>query len=252
MPESVTLRIRRQDRPDASPYWQTFRVPYEPGMNVTTCLQRVAANPVTVDGQATAPVAYDAACLEEVCGSCTMVINRYVRQACSALVDKLLREDPDEITLEPMTVYPVMRDLAVDRSRMFDDLKRLRIWAPVNGYYDLGPGPKMSPELQHDLYRYVRCMTCGCCTEACPQYSQGNQFVGAFALALCATFNRHPAGKVLATVRNRELMRPGGVSDCGQAHNCVEVCPKKVPTVTGIALAYRQATIQWFQDLFSH
>jgi succinate dehydrogenase / fumarate reductase iron-sulfur subunit len=251
MPEHVTLRIQRQDGPEKPAYWETFRVPYLPQMNVTTCLQQIALNPVTVEGKKTTPVAYDAACLEEVCGSCSMNINGSVRQACSTLVDALLKEDPEVITLTPMTKYPVMRDLTVDRSRMFRDLKRIRAWVPVDGYYDLGPGPKYSPKVQHQLYPYSRCMTCGCCTEACPQYTKDNKFIGAFAVSLAVLFNSHPTGAVLKEERLRELMKPGGISECGQAQNCLRVCPKGVPNVTGIAQGYRQVTVQWFKNLFS-
>ncbi len=251
MAKHVTLRIKRQDGPGKPSYWEIFRVPYLPRMNVTTCLQQIALNPVTTEGKKTTPVAYDAACLEEVCGSCTMNINGRVRQACSTLVDALLEEHPEGITLAPMTKYPVKRDLAVDRTRMFDTLKRLKCWVPVDGYYDLGPGPKMSPKEQEHLYLYARCMTCGCCTEACPQYTIDNKFVGAFACSMTVLFNSHPTGAVLKEDRLRELAEPGGVSECGQAQNCLRVCPKSVPNVTGIAQAYRQTTVQWIKNLFS-
>lgn len=251
MPDHVTVRIKRQNGPEAPSYWETFQVPYQPQMNITTCLQQIALHSVTAEGRQTAPVAYDAACLEEVCGSCTMLINGSVRQACSTLVDNLLEEDPNLITLEPMSKFPVMRDLAVDRSRMFRDLKRLKCWVPVDGYHAMGPGPKISPRTQHELYPFSRCMTCGCCVEACPQYTKDNQFVGAFIISLVTMFNRHPTGAVLKEDRLAELMEPGGVSECGNAQNCVKVCPKAVPNVTGIAQGYRQVTLQWLKDLFS-
>lgn len=73
-------------------------------------------------------------CLEEVCGACSMVINGRARQSCSAIVDQL--EQP--IRLEPMNTFPVIRDLQVDRSRMFDNLKRMKAWIPIDGTYDLG------------------------------------------------------------------------------------------------------------------
>ncbi|MDX1683583.1 MAG: 2Fe-2S iron-sulfur cluster-binding protein, partial [Phycisphaeraceae bacterium] len=114
----VRIRILRQDDPDAVSRWETFEVPWEPMLNITSCLQSIAGNPVTVEGRETTPVAYEVACLEEVCGSCTMVINGRVRQGCSALVDQL-RDGEEPITLEPMSKFPVVRDLVVDRSRMF-------------------------------------------------------------------------------------------------------------------------------------
>ena len=72
-------------------------------------------------------------CLEEVCGACSMVINGRARQSCSAIVDQL--EQP--IRLEPMSTFPVIRDLQVDRTRMFDNLKRMKAWIPIDGTYDL-------------------------------------------------------------------------------------------------------------------
>jgi len=45
-----------------------------------------------------APVAWECNCLEEVCGACTMLINGRVRQSCSALVDRLLEQDPGGIS----------------------------------------------------------------------------------------------------------------------------------------------------------
>lgn len=72
-------------------------------------------------------------CLEEVCGACSMVINGKPRQSCTALIDQL--EQP--IRLEPMRTFPVVRDLQVDRSRMFDSLKKVKAWIPIDGTYDL-------------------------------------------------------------------------------------------------------------------
>src|ERR1700743_2825694 len=104
----IVLRIKRQDTPAGEAYWETFSIPYKPNMNITSVLQAIAGNPVTAEGKKTAPLNYDAACLEEVCGSCTMVINGKARQACSALVDQIRKEHGDApITIEPMTKFPV-------------------------------------------------------------------------------------------------------------------------------------------------
>src|SRR4051794_33399523 len=98
---TIVLRIRRQDRPDACRRWEEFAIPWRPNLNVIACLQHVAAFPVTTGGDATTPVVYDSGCLEEVCGACTMLINGKVRQACSALADKIVQPG-EPITLEPM------------------------------------------------------------------------------------------------------------------------------------------------------
>jgi succinate dehydrogenase/fumarate reductase-like Fe-S protein len=122
--KSINVRVLRQDGPGQTNYWEEYAVPYEPNMNVISVLQRMAAIATTADGKAVAPIVWRCNCLEEVCGSCTMVINGRVRQACSALIDKLLEERPEGIELRPMSKFPVVRDLMVDRDRLFRALKK--------------------------------------------------------------------------------------------------------------------------------
>jgi succinate dehydrogenase / fumarate reductase iron-sulfur subunit len=159
----VRVRVLRQDVAGGESYWERFEVSYEPNMNVISVLQKIAAQARSQDGRKVAPVAWDCNCLEEVCGSCTMLINGRTRMACSALVDRLQAESGDEIELRPMSKFPVVRDLVVDRRRLFRGLEKVKAWVPVEGSYDLGPGPRISPEEQEDAYPLSECMSCGCC-----------------------------------------------------------------------------------------
>lgn len=266
------VRILRQDDPAQPSYWQSFRLDHEPSMNVTSVLQRIAANPTTTAGQRVAPVAYDANCLEEVCGSCTMLINGRVRQACSALVDPLLAEQPDRIELRPLTRFPVIRDLMVDRCRLFRALEKLQCWIPVDGYYDAGPGPRQSPEQQQRAYPLSECMSCGCCLEACPQYSKvelrhepdesdsqfreredaafDRNFIGAHAMSQAVLMNSHPTGEMTAMPRIEAMIAQGGIQNCGKAANCQAVCPKEIPLMRSWARAGRMATVHMIKNMF--
>jgi succinate dehydrogenase / fumarate reductase iron-sulfur subunit len=179
-----------------------------------------------------------------------MVINGKVRQSCSALVDKL-SPDGEPITLEPMTKFPVVRDLWVDRSRLFEDLKRVKAWVPIDGTYDLGAGPPISQELQEERYPLSRCISCGCCLEACPQYTPVNKFVGAAVISQARLFNDHPIGAALKKDRLEALMDEGGVFECGKAGNCVQVCPKQIPLLESIAAIQRQVTVQLVKNFFT-
>ena len=143
MPQTIDFRIRRQDTPQAPPRWEEFSVPYRPNMNVISCLMEIQRNPVTREGKRTSPPVWDCNCLEEVCGACSMVVNGRVRQACSALIDHLAQP----IVLEPMSKFPLIRDLMVDRSRMFDALKKVHAWIPIDGTHAFGPGPKVDPHI---------------------------------------------------------------------------------------------------------
>jgi len=250
VPATVRIRIQRQDAPGKAPYSQTFEVPRRPNMNIISALQYIAANPKTLEGVDTTPVVWDSGCLEEVCGACTMVINGHVRQSCSALIDRL-SPGGEDITLSPMTKFPIVRDLWVDRSRLFEDLKRVKAWVPIDGTYDLGAGPPISQELQEERYPLSRCISCGCCLEACPQYTPANSFVGAAVISQVRLFNDHPTGAALKDERLEELMKPGGVGDCSKAGNCVEVCPKEIPLLESIAAVQRQATVYSIKRFFT-
>jgi succinate dehydrogenase / fumarate reductase iron-sulfur subunit len=115
-------------------------------------------------------------------------------------------------------------------------------------------------------------MTCGCCLEACPQYlkielvrhegesdedfhARENEaffrsFMGASAIAQVDLFNTNPTGLMNSRDRLDALVSEGGIQVCGNAQNCVLVCPKDIPLTTSIARMGRAATThmlkQWF------
>ena len=272
-PDYIKVRVRRQDAPDQKPYWELHQITYEPELNVISVLQKIAAQATNSDGRKVAPVAWECGCLEEVCGSCTMQINGRVRQSCSALVDQLLSENDDEIVLEPMSKFPVLRDLVVNRQRLFRGLERVKAWVAVDSYYNMGSGERQLRATQEQNYPLSQCMSCGCCVDACPQYQKieltqragesdeafeerkleayDEAFLGPHAISQAMLFNNHPTGKALASERMDALTGPGGIQACGNAQNCVAVCPKEIPLTTSIARAGRAATVhvikKWFE-----
>jgi len=243
--DTIYLKIKRRESPEADPYWEEFELPYRPAMNVIICLMEIQKNPVNAKGKKTTPIVWESSCLEEVCGSCSMVINGRVRQACSALVDNLSQP----IVVEPMSKFPCIRDLRVNRQVMFESLKKVKAWIPIDGTYNLGPGPRMSPKDQQVAYELSRCMTCGCCLDACPQVNPRSDFMGAAILSQVRLFNMHPTGRMYADERLDAIMGKGGLADCGNAQECVEVCPKDIPLTTSIATVEWEATKRMFKKL---
>jgi succinate dehydrogenase / fumarate reductase iron-sulfur subunit len=244
--KSVVLSIKRQNTPASASYWEAFELPWHPGMNVISSLMEIAANPVTREGKLTTPITYDSNCLEEICGSCAMLINGRARMACSALIDNL--EQP--VRVEPFKKFPVVRDLAVDRSVLFDNLKAVKAWVPIDGSYDLGPGPRLTQQEQEAAYPLSRCISCCCCMEACPQFNEDTGFVGAATIAQVRLFNTHPTGQSLKRERLAALMGDGGIQECGYAQNCVAVCPKDIPLTRSIAEVGGEVMKQAMSDLF--
>jgi succinate dehydrogenase / fumarate reductase iron-sulfur subunit len=254
---SVVFRIKRCQGPGQASYWQDFKVKLPQNANIISCLQQIALDPVTTDGTRTVPVVWDSGCLEEVCGSCTMLINGKVRQSCSCLLDAIAPNEGDVVTLEPMSKFPVVRDLWVDRSRLFHNLARVKAWVPIDGTYNLGSGPRETPQDQETRYVLSTCVSCGCCLEACPQFNKeekpadwDNAFIGAHAISQARLFNTHGTGRELAPQRLEVLAGRGGVNDCGNAQNCVKVCPKKIPLTESIAAIGRAVTIHKIKQFF--
>jgi succinate dehydrogenase / fumarate reductase iron-sulfur subunit len=117
-------------------------------------------------------------------------------------------------------------------------------------------------------------MSCGCCLEACPQFlkielpcregetpeefnarqreANWRAFMGAHAIAQVELFNTNPIGAMTAGERLDALMAEGGIQVCGNAQNCVKVCPKGIPLTTAIARGGRAATLhmlrRWFDQ----
>jgi len=244
---TIKVSIKRQATPEAAARTENFEIPYRSNMNITSLLVEIAGNPVTTSGETTTAIAYDSNCLEEICGSCAMLINGKARMACSALVDKL--EQP--ITLAPLSKFPIVRDLAVDRSVLFENLKAVKAWVPIDGSYDLGPGPRQFPQIQEQRYPLSNCISCTICMEVCPQFNDSTSFVGAATIAQTKLFNMDPGGKVLKEERLRALAGDGGVQECGMAQNCVAACPKQLPLIEAISDVSRDVVLQQVKDLFA-
>lgn len=241
--KKVRFIITRQNDPESSAFTEEFELDYRPGMNVISALMEIQRNPVNTEGDNTAPVCWESNCLEEVCGACSMVINGKPRQACAALIDNL--EQP--VRIEPMRTFPVVRDLIIDRSGMFNSLKRVKAWIPIDGTYDLGPGPRMAEKKRQWAYELSKCMTCGVCLEACPNVNEKTNFMGPAPISQVRLFNAHPTGEMNAEERIEALMEDGGIEGCGNSQNCVQACPKGIPLTTSIAEMNKATTKHMFK-----
>lgn len=248
--ETFILKVLRGVR--GKQFWEEFEVKLQPFMNINSALMEIQKNPINRKDEKVAPVAWEQGCLEEVCGSCSMLINGRPRQACTALVESYLKATGNNtITIAPFTKFPLVRDLVVNRDAMFENLKRVNAWIDVDDAFDRGHGPKISPQLQETMYRLSTCMTCACCSEACPQVNAKSEFIGPAPISQARLFNAHPVGALQKEKRLRSLLQKGGIADCGNAQNCVQVCPKNIPLTESISVIGRETTKQAIRDFIN-
>lgn len=237
------LKILRGD--SNNQYFEEFELEYKKDSNVISALMEIQKNPVNKNGKKVAPVSFEMSCLEEACGACSMLINGYPRQACSALIEPLIEKNTI-ITLAPLSKFYLIRDLIVDRTKMFDQLKKMKIWIETDEINPNSFGVKISPSIRDTLYVLSKCMLCGCCIESCPQYNVYSSFIGPNAALQLDLFNKHPLGKNLKAERLPFIIEKGGISECGNAQNCKRVCPKEIPITESIASLGKEAAKFFF------
>src|SRR5438105_2364929 len=97
-------------------YWEEFELELKPYYNITSALMDVQKSPINRQKEKVTPVAWEQGCPEEVCGSCSMLINGRPRQGCTALIEPLLQSSGGStVTIAPMSKFPLIKDLVVNR-----------------------------------------------------------------------------------------------------------------------------------------
>ncbi len=128
-----------------------------------------------------------------------------------------------QITLEPLSKFPVIEDLAVDRGIMQEDLIRA-------GDYRERIAEPSAREFDHQ-YLAGRCLKCGLCLEVCPNYRSGGDFYGAYFANETYLVNSSAGG---GDTRIRKEFRRHFAAHCSKSLSCQEVCPMNIPTLSSM------------------
>ena len=123
-------------------------------------------------------------CRMASCGSCGMKINGRPRLACYTNISEL---ESDVISCEPLSNFPLIRDLVTDFSQFFRHHKSVQPYI-INQNSDLHDSSELSEFIQgpRDVDEYLQfsyCIKCGLCYSACPTVATDMKFPGPQALA---------------------------------------------------------------------
>ena len=218
----MNVKIKRQSSPDAAPYWQSFS--YNGPMHVTVSAVLDAINytddMIDTEGKSATRVRWECSCLQSVCGGCAMVINGVPALACNTFVDEVATDD---LVLEPLSKFPVVADLMVDRSIIYENLNRAKAYLESD---------IVSSAKSHDhQYSVAKCLKCGLCLEVCPNYHPGGSFFGAVFANESYLITSQSAEKPTALVKEYNTHFGAG---CSKALSCQTVCPAGIETITSI------------------
>lgn len=206
----VTFRIRRQSDRAAPPYCQTYQVDLDPRLTVLDGLHYLQWY---VDGT----LAFRRNCRNVICGSCGMRINHKAGLACQVSLEKVARQGVVEIA--PLGNFPVIKDLIVDLTPFWQDLRRV----------DPCLAPRAQPSLQTPAQRAqvataANCILCGACYSACNVKEVNSHFVGPHALARAQRVLQDNRDSK-TTARLQQYHHQDFVWGCTRCWQCNEVCP---------------------------
>lgn len=219
----MLVKIKRQKDSRSEPYWQTFNYDGEKTGTVSSLLDSInyTDDLYDADGNAAPRIRWECSCLQKMCGACAMVINGEPALACSFFLRDI---KGDTLTLEPLSKFPVVADLIVDRSVISENLKKAQAYL---GEYKLAKD-KEYPQ----LYSTAKCLKCGLCLEVCPNYKSGENFFGAMFANESYLLSKQTAD------RKKEIKKEYSkhfAEGCSKARSCVDVCPQNIDTLASIA-----------------
>lgn len=224
----MKVKILRQRSPSEAPYWQEFEYEKKPDQTVAGLLDELNHTPglKDINGEEAFAIHWDCSCLQGMCGACAMVINGQPALACESFLRDIKE---DTLTVEPLKKFPVIRDLTVDRSIIYENLQKANAF--IEEYQ--GSDPK-----EHDhQYAVGKCLKCGLCLEVCSNYKSGERFYGAAFANDCYLINRR-SSKHKAEIR--EAYKEHFAAGCSKALSCIDVCPMKIPTLASMAKLNRR------------
>ncbi len=212
------LKILRRDRGDNRSHWQCFEYESQSESDtVAAALNSINSRNKLVDinGAPARAIEWEHSCLQKKCGACAMVING---KPCLACGTKLSELGSGCITIQPLKKFPVICDLVVDRSILFENLKRMRAW--------LENDPYLSEGFQDLAYESSECIQCGCCLEVCPNFYTGGSFFGMSVLPVTMRIISESAEyRELSKLYSKHIY-----NGCGKSLACKKICPKGIDT----------------------
>jgi fumarate reductase (CoM/CoB) subunit B len=191
---------------DFGPRYEKYDVPYRDGMSVLEVLKYVYDH--------YSPIAFRYGCRIKACGTCAVMMNNSPVLACKEKAQRVM-------TIEPLPILPVVKDLVFDFDPYFDKRAKIRPYIEP---------PKATIEMPRSLsYEVVNkyreceiCIECLICDAACPVVRESKQrFAGPSVMLEIAHLYREPQddGDRIGLAISEGLLH------CDLCGKCSEVCP---------------------------
>jgi succinate dehydrogenase / fumarate reductase iron-sulfur subunit len=189
------------------------------------------------------PVAFDHDCREGICGMCSMYINGRAHGPLKGTTVCQLHmrhfHNDEMVTVEPWRAeaFPVIKDLAVDRSA-FEDIMQ------AGGYISVNTGNAVDANAlpidkakSDEAFDAAACIGCGACVAACKNAS-AMLFMSAKVSQLALLPQGEPE-RNLRVLKMMEAHDDAGFGSCTNTGACEAECPKEI-SISHIARLNRE------------
>jgi succinate dehydrogenase / fumarate reductase iron-sulfur subunit len=209
---------------DDAPRYDVFTVKANANDRILDCLNKIRWEQ---DGS----LSYRMSCAHGICGSDGVSINGSPALACQKLVKDY--NYTQEILVEPLPFFPLVKDLIVDMEPFFERIKAV---SPDKTESTMNSDREnmQTPEERSLFDDAVKCILCACCVAACPVLlKEDPNFIGPAAV-LRAQRHIFDSRATDTTERMQILEKPHGIWSCKSYYRCTQVCPKGIKVTEAI------------------
>ena len=233
----MKFRIFRYDpEHDQEPRYQVYTIDADPAERILDCLNRIRWEQ---DGT----LGYRMSCGHGVCGSDAMKINGRCALACQKLVKDYVDQ---EVILEPLPSFKVLKDLIVDLDPFFAKVKAVRPYL-INAQEPPEKERRQTHEQSRKVNEAIRCILCACCTAACPVTAENEKYLGPSALVWAFRYIFDSRDEATSD-RLKGVDSPDGAWGCVNHFECTRVCPKEIPVTKSINMIKREIEKRLHKD----
>jgi len=208
MLKTITVKAevsRFNPETDEKAHFETFEVTGIENMRVLDVIRSIYEHQAP-------DLAYQFACRIGRCGTCAVKVNGVPVLACQETCKP-------EMRIEPLTPFPVLRDLVIDRTEVEERYANLAL-VPHRDHEHEGQPEAVAPDLAHEICRLDSCLACMVCVSACPAVEERAFDGPAFMLKL-RQLAIHPADNMDRLSQAKE----GGLVECFGCDLCTQLCP---------------------------
>ncbi len=189
---------------------KTYTIPFFPSIKVLDALFHIQEH-LEPD------LAFRWNCGEGICGSCAAEVNGKPVLMCKTPVHE------GTLTITPLKVFPVIKDLVTDPHDAYAKLARLK---PYSSLRETKSFHTIFDKQVRDVQEMRKCIDCFICYDSCHviRNHTPQSFPGPLAILKTVSFDRHPEEKK----QRVPLLEKEGLWSCNMSRCCSQNCPQDI------------------------